>query len=246
MGRKMGLGLRHDLPMSAITEGNLPTKDWKQAKYKQEWRIGDTINASIGQGYVLASPLQLAVMTARAATGRAVVPRLIRAIDGKVTEIAVPESLGIPESHLEAVRSGMTNVVNSQHGTSYGARIAASDKRMAGKSGTSQVRNISASERETGVVANTDLPWKARDHALFVAFAPADAPRYAVAVVVEHGGGGSAAAAPVARDVLLRVLTGALPDPQDYPETQRKRIESMLKDLRLRDPDGTLPAEKKV
>jgi len=246
MGRRMGLGMRHDLPMSAITEGNLPTKDWKQAKYKQDWRIGDTINASIGQGYVLASPLQLAVMTARAATGRAVVPRLIRAIDGVETEIVPPESLGIPESHLEAVRSGMNNVVNSQHGTSYGARVAAADKKMAGKSGTSQVRNISASERETGVVANTDLPWKYRDHALFVAYAPAEAPRYAVAVVVEHGGGGSSAAAPIARDVLLRVLNGALPDPADYPEAQRKRIESMLKDLRLRNADGTMPAEKKV
>jgi penicillin-binding protein 2 len=175
-----------------------------------------------------------------------VVPRLIRAIDGVETEIVSPESLGIPESHLEAVRSGMNNVVNSQHGTSYGARVAAADKKMAGKSGTSQVRNISASERETGVVANTDLPWKYRDHALFVAYAPAEAPRYAVAVVVEHGGGGSSAAAPIARDVLLRVLNGALPDPADYPEAQRKRIESMLKDLRLRNADGTMPAEKKV
>jgi penicillin-binding protein 2 len=242
----MGLGMRHDLPMSAITEGNLPTKDWKQAKYKQDWRIGDTINASIGQGYVLASPLQLAVMTARAATGRAVIPRLIRAIDGIETEVTEPESLGIPESHLQAVRSGMTNVVNSQHGTSYGARIVNADRKMAGKSGTSQVRNISASERETGVVANANLPWKARDHALFVAFAPADAPRYACVVVVEHGGGGSAAAAPIVRDVLLRVMTGKLPDPQDYPENQRKRIESTLDELRLRNPDGTMPAEKKV
>ncbi|NBZ88239.1 penicillin-binding protein 2 [Stagnihabitans tardus] len=246
MGRRLGLGMRHDLPMSAITEGILPTKEWKQTKYKQDWRIGDTINASIGQGYVLASPLQLAVMTARTATGRAVVPRLIRAIDGVETKVAEAESLGIPESHLEAVRAGMNSVVNSQHGTSYGARVAAADKKMAGKSGTSQVRNISASERETGVVANTDLPWKFRDHALFVAYAPADAPRYAVAVVVEHGGGGSSAAAPVARDVLLRVLTGALPDPADYPETQRKRIQSMLEELRLRNPDGTMPAEKKV
>ena len=246
MGVRLGLGMRHDLPMSAITEGNLPTKAWKSQKYKQDWRIGDTINASIGQGYVLASPLQLAVMTARVATGRAVVPRLVRAVAGRETEIAPAESLGIPESHLQAVRSGMMNVVNSQRGTSYAARIATAEFRMAGKSGTSQVRNISASERETGVVANTDLPWKFRDHALFVAYAPVEAPRYAVSVVVEHGGGGSSAAAPIARDALLRVLSGALPDPKDYPENQRKRIQSMLEELRLRNPDGSLPAEKKV
>jgi penicillin-binding protein 2 len=246
MGERLGLGIRHDLPMSAITEGNLPTKAWKQAKYKQDWRIGDTINASIGQGYVLASPLQLVVMTARAATGKAVVPRLIRAIDGVETEVPEAPSLGIPESHLAAVRSGMTNVVNSQRGTSYSARIVAADKKMAGKSGTSQVRNISAAERETGVVANGDLPWKFRDHALFVAYAPLDAPRYAVAVVVEHGGGGSSAAAPIARDALLRTLSAGLPDLKDYPENQRKRIESMLEELRLRNPDGSLPPEKKV
>jgi len=246
MGKTMGLGQRHDLPMSAITEGILPTKEWKQQRYKQDWRIGDTINASIGQGYVLASPLQLAVMTARVATGRLVVPRLVKAVDGIEVPVAETLPLGMPTSQLDSVRSGMTQVVNGQHGTSYAARIDNDALRMAGKSGTSQVRNISAAERETGVVTNTDLPWKARDHALFVAFAPADAPRYAVAVVVEHGGGGSSVAAPIARDALLRVMTGALPDPMDYPESQRARIDTMLKQLRLRRADGSQPPEIKA
>ena len=246
MGKTMGLGQRHDLPMSAITEGILPTKEWKQARFKQDWRIGDTINASIGQGYVLASPLQLAVMTARVATGRLVVPRLVKAVDGVEVAIAEALPLGMETSHLQTVRSGMDQVVNGQHGTSYAARIDNVAMLMAGKSGTSQVRNISAAERETGVVTNTDLPWKERDHALFVAYAPADAPRYAVAVVVEHGGGGSLAAAPIARDALLRVMTGALPDPMDYPESQRARIDAMLKDLRLRRPDGSQPPEIKA
>ncbi len=246
MGKTMGLGQRHDLPMSAISEGNLPTKEWKQQRYKQDWRIGDTINASIGQGYVLASPLQLAVMTARVATGRQVVPRLIKAVDGIEVPAAEALPLGLETSHLDSVRSGMTQVVNGQHGTSYAARIDNDAMRMAGKSGTSQVRNISAAERETGVVTNNDLPWKSRDHALFVAYAPADAPRYAVAVVVEHGGGGSSAAAPIARDALLRVMTGALPDPMDYPESQRARIDTMLKELRLRRPDGSQPPEIKA
>lgn len=246
MGKTMGLGQRHDLPMSAITEGILPTKEWKQARFKQDWRIGDTINASIGQGYVLASPLQLAVMTARVATGRLVVPRLVKAVDGVEVAIAEALPLGMETSHLQTVRAGMDQVVNGQHGTSYAARIDNVAMLMAGKSGTSQVRNISAAERETGVVDNVDRPWKDRDHALFVAYAPADAPRYAVAVVVEHGGGGSLAAAPIARDALLRVMTGALPDPMDYPESQRARIDAMLKDLRLRRPDGSQPPEIKA
>ena len=246
MGKTMGLGQRHDLPMSAITEGILPTKEWKQQRFQQEWRIGDTINASIGQGYVLASPLQLAVMTARVATGRLVVPRLVKAVDGVEVAIAEALPLGMKTSQLETVRSGMDHVVNGQHGTSYAARIANEAMRMAGKSGTSQVRNISAAERETGVVDNVDRPWKERDHALFVGYAPANAPRYAVAVVVEHGGGGSLAAAPIARDALLRVMTGALPDPMDYPESQRARIDTMLKELRLRRPDGSQPPEIKA
>ena len=246
MGKTMGLGQRHELPMSAITEGILPTKEWKQARFNQDWRIGDTINASIGQGYVLASPLQLAVMTARVATGRLVVPRLVKAVDGVEVAIAEALPLGMETSHLQTVRAGMDQVVNGQHGTSYAARIDNVAMLMAGKSGTSQVRNISAAERETGVVDNVDRPWKERDHALFVAYAPADAPRYAVAVVVEHGGGGSLAAAPIARDALLRVMTGALPDPMDYPESQRARIDAMLKDLRLRRPDGSQPPEIKA
>lgn len=246
MGKQMGLGVRHDLPMSAISEGNLPTRAWKQQRYKQDWLIGDTINASIGQGYVLATPLQLAVMTARIASGRAVAPRLVLAIDGK--EVAPVEAPPLPfeTSQIEAVRAGMDMVLNNQRGTSYSARVVNAAYQMAGKSGTAQVRNISAAERETGVVGNNDLPWKQRDHALFVAYAPLDAPRYAVAVVVEHGGGGGAVAAPIARDALLRVLTGALPDPNDYPANQRERIRSMLDELVLRNPDGSMPAEKKV
>ena len=246
MGQRLGLGQRHDLPMSAISAGNMPDKAWKQQKYQQEWRIGDTINASIGQGYVLASPLQLAVMASRVATGLAVQPRLVREVDGKPVDRPDPQPLGIDTSKMVAVREGMVQVVNSQKGTSFAARIVNDAMTMAGKSGTSQVRNISAAERETGVVGNADLPWEQRDHALFVAYAPAAAPRYAVAVVVEHGGGGSSVAAPIARDALLRVLTGALPVPEDYPANQKARISDMLKGLKLRRPDGSQPAETRA
>ncbi|OYX18001.1 MAG: penicillin-binding protein 2 [Rhodobacterales bacterium 32-66-9] len=236
MGRRFGLGQRFDLPVSAITSGTMPDKAWKLERQKADWRIGDTINASIGQGYVLTSPLQLAVMTARIASGKAVVPRLVRMIDGRETPIAEALPLGIPAEFLDAVRFGMHEVVNSQKGTATASQIVDPAMVMAGKTGTSQVRNISAAERASGVIANEDLPWNRRDHALFVAYAPFDKPRYAVSVVVEHGGGGSTVAAPIARDILLRAMSGGLPPLEAYPASQRGRIASMLKELPLRDP----------
>lgn len=246
MGRRLGLGQRHDLPMSAITEGAMPDKAWKLAKSGEEWRIGDTVNASIGQGYVLTSPLQLAVMTARLATGRAVVPRLIHMVNGQEMPIAEASPLGIAPDLLAAVRAGMSAVSNSQRGTGYSARIDDPALRMAGKSGTSQVRNISAAERARGVISNDQLPWNRRDHALFVAFAPQDAPRYAVAVVVEHGGGGSTAAGPIARDAILRAMSDGIPPLSAYPASQRNRIETMHQNLPLRAPDGSPPAASRA
>ncbi|MDO9526743.1 MAG: penicillin-binding protein 2, partial [Gemmobacter sp.] len=238
MSSRLGLGVRHDLPMSAISEGLNPNKDWKREKRGQEWRIGDTINASIGQGYVLTSPLQLAVMTARLATGRAVVPRLVRSIEGVPVDIAPVASLGLNAEHLRAVRAGMNAVMNSRTGTAYSSRIEDPAMRMAGKTGTSQVRNISTAERARGVLRNDQLPWDRRDHALFVSFAPLEAPQVAVALVVEHGGGGSTVAAPIARDILLQALHGGFPPMSAYPASQRNRIETERKKLKLRDIEG--------
>lgn len=234
MGRRFGLGVRHDLPMSAITDGIMPDKAWKQERWGQDWRIGDTINASIGQGYVLASPLQLTVMTARIASGRAVVPRILRAIGGKPVEMPQAEPLGISAASLRSIQDGMAEVMNSQRGTAFSSRIADETMVLAGKTGTSQVRNITAAERARGVVSNEDLPWERRDHALYVGYAPFDNPRYAVTVVVEHGGGGSAAAAPIARDAILRALYGEIPPLTAYPQNQRGRIETDLEALRQR------------
>ena len=241
MGRRLGLGQRHDLPMSAITDGIMPDKAWKQGRYKQDWRLGDTVNASIGQGYVLTSPLQLAVMAARLASGKAVAPRLIHMIDEDPVPVPEAADLGLNPEHLRAVREGMFAVSNSQRGTAYGARIAEASLRMAGKSGTSQVRNISAAERARGVTKNDQLPWDRRDHALFVCFGPYENPKYAVAVVVEHGGGGSLAAAPIARDVYLRAMTGGIPPLSAYPAAQRNRIETQHRELPLRPPEGGPP-----
>ena len=236
MGRKLGFGQTFDLPMSGITEGIMPDKAWKLERHKADWRIGDTINASIGQGYVLSSPLQLAVMTARLASGRAVVPRLLRMVDGQEVPVAATPSLAVTPEYLAAIQWAMHEVVNGERGTAKSSRIVEPTMVMAGKTGTSQVRNISAAERESGVISNDDLPWNRRDHALFVGYAPADAPRYAIAVVVEHGGGGSTAAAPIARDIILRAMSDGLPSLEAYPSSQRGRIESMLKELPLRDP----------
>jgi penicillin-binding protein 2 len=146
-------------------------------------------------------------------------------------------SLGLTEEYLTRIRQGMYEVVNGDRGTAHSSRIVDPTLVMAGKTGTSQVRNISAAERESGVIANEDLPWNRRDHALFVGYAPFDAPRYAIAVVVEHGGGGSTAAAPIARDILLRALSDGLPPLEAYPSSQRGRIETMLNELPLRDPE---------
>ncbi len=238
MARKLGLGVRHDLPLSAVAEGLAPDKEWKARVRGEEWRIGDTVNASIGQGYVLTSPLQLAVMTARIATGRNVTPRMIRLIDGVEQPSGRGESLGINENTLRRIRASMVDVCNHRRGTAYGSRIIDEAHRMAGKTGTSQVRRITPEERAAGVTRNEDLPWERRDHALFVGFAPLDNPRYAVSVVVEHGGGGSSAAAPIARDIILQAQYGGPPPLEAYPANVRDRIAEQQSRIEARVPPG--------
>ena len=234
MARKLGLGIRHDVPLSAVAEGLAPDKAWKRSARGEEWRIGDTVNASIGQGYVLASPLQLAIMTARIATGREVNPRLIKSVDGIATPSGMGGSLGLNENLLRRCRASMDAVVNHSRGTAGRSRIEAPEMKMAGKTGTSQVRRITAEERARGVTSNADLPWERRDHALFVSYAPVENPRFAVAVVVEHGGGGSTAAAPIARDVMLQALYDGDPPLEAYPSADRGRIGEQQQRIRAR------------
>ena len=224
--RKFGIGEEFDLPMSAVTSGVMPDKEWKRSRYDQEWRVGDSLNAAIGQGYVLASPLQLAVMTARIASGNRIQPRLVKSINGVETPVVGAEPLDLNEGHLRLIRKGMYAVSNTSRGTGYGSRIAREGFTMAGKSGTSQVRSV--------VVNNADVPWEERDHGLFVCYAPYDNPKYAVSVIVEHGGGGSSAAAPVARDILLFALHGELPPLDSYPSNDRGKIEELFAGLDLR------------
>ena len=230
MARRFGMGEEFDLPLSAVRSGIMPDKAWKQESYGQSWRVGDSLNASIGQGYVLSTPMQLAVMSARLATGLRVMPRLVRARGGLPDPDPVFEPLDVSAQSLRLVRDGMDAVVNGRRGTAGRSRITG-EFDMAGKTGTSQVRNITAEERARGVTKNEQLPWNRRDHALFVAFAPYDAPRYAISVIVEHGGGGSSAAAPPARDILLWALYGGRPPIEAYPSDQHGRIETMYDEI---------------
>jgi penicillin-binding protein 2 len=206
VARRLGIGVPLGIDLPGEKPGLAPTQEWKQKALKHPWTTGETVVSGIGQGYVLATPLQLAVMTARIANGGIPIkPRLARAIGGG----AIPggpelgDSLRFNPQHLKIVHEGMVAVVNSASGTAKASAIRQPGREMAGKTGTSQVRRISRAERAAGVRKNEDLPWEKRDHALFIGYAPIDAPRFAVAVIVEHGGGGSKAAAPIARDILI-------------------------------------------
>ena len=218
MAQRFGLGEPVGIDLPGEHGGLIPTREWKRATKGEAWQGGETLVSAIGQGFVLTTPLQLAVMVARIGNGGyAVTPRVTRlpqADDeepasglgeaaGAVNPAARYPSLGIPAAHLEVIHTAMDMVTNQRRGTAYRARITEEGWEMAGKTGTSQVRRITMAERLVGITKNEDLPWRRRDHALFVAFAPVQRPRYACSVVVEHGGGGSKAAAPIARDILI-------------------------------------------
>ena len=203
MANKLGLGQVYNFDLTEERRGLVPTKEWKQGKFGKIWRPGETIVASIGQGYILTTPLQLSVMTARLVNGgQAVEPWLVGYLnDERVYKDTWP-SLDINKNHLNLIKKGMDRVVTDEDGTAYEARIKDPNMQMGGKTGTAQVKRIDRAERARGI-NNEDLEWKYRHHALFVGYAPLKNPRYVCSVVVEHGGGGSAVAAPIARDLLL-------------------------------------------
>ena len=226
VAHRFGFGEKHDISMSVENPGLVPSKSWKQRKRNRDWLIGDTANAAIGQGDVLASPLQLAVMTARLATGKLIRAKLI-AETGKTK--SEEESVTPNPAHLKAVRNALYSVINARSGTAYRSRVIDNASRMAGKTGTSQVFTITEAERKKGITSNEDREWDRRDHALFVCFAPFNDPKIAVSVVVEHGGGGSTTAAPIARDILLQALYKGTPPITAYPVKDRDEISQQQK-----------------
>jgi penicillin-binding protein 2 len=203
MAKRLGLGIQTNIDMPSEAAGLMPTRAWRFGRFGQGWQEGESLVIAIGQGYVLTTPLQLAVMTARIASGRAVTPRMVRRADDGDFELAKP--LGLNPAHLSLVVAGMNAVSNVAGNTAYAARIKSPGMEMAGKTGSAQVKRISKAERETGVIKQELRPWDDRDHALFVGFAPVHNPRYAAAVIVEHGISGAKTAAPIVRDILEEV-----------------------------------------
>ncbi len=205
--RRFGLGTVFGIEIPGEKAGLVPTRQWKLDALGERWQPGETLNISIGQGYITATPLQLAVMTARLANGgKAVKPRLVLGLGDELFAAAEMPDVQIDRSYLKLMTDAMNKVVNDQFGTAFAARLMAADGSMAGKTGTVQVRSISMADREAGLPSADELPWKSRDHAIFVGYAPVGAPRFSVSVVVEHGGGGSSVAAPIARDILRETL----------------------------------------
>lgn len=214
MAQRLGFGKVSELGLPGESAANQPTRAWKQEKIGKPWQHGDTFNLGIGQGYMTATPLQLAIMTARIANGGyEVQPNLLLAKATPREELVPPPprtkptapSLRLNPQHLAIVRQGMSDVVNSSQGTANALRVKQPELTYAGKTGTAQVKRITEREREMGIT-QASLPWHLRHHALFVCYGPVDNPRYACAVIVEHGQAGGATAGPIGRDVLVETM----------------------------------------
>ena len=202
--RQFGLGEKYLDEIYPASAGIIPNKEWKKNKYQSEWTKSDTIVASIGQGFILASPIQLAVMIARICTnGRLIKPKIIKDQEKNKN---FPKTSFLKDEVYTYLKRGMFNTVNNVNGTAYQSRDIKTNYYMAGKTATSQVRRITMNEREEGIKKNEDLPRKMRDHALFVGYFPHNKPRFAFSIVVEHGGSGSKSAAPIARDICKKLI----------------------------------------
>ena len=202
MMKKLGLGQYYDIEINDKSKGVVPNIEWKLKRDGLQWSMGETLNASIGQGYLLTTPLQLTTMVSRIANGKfSVTPTLIM----KKSQNRF-EPLKINPKHIDFIKKSMEKVVTGIKGTAKNYKIGSRKIEMAGKTGTVQVVRISEAEREKGLIKNEDRPWKKRDHALFVGYAPVSKPKYAITVVVEHGGSGSSVAAPIARDIFKYIF----------------------------------------
>jgi penicillin-binding protein 2 len=222
MANRLGLGTELEIDLPDQRAGLIPTREWRMAR-GYAWNMGDTVVSGIGQGFIQVTPLQLATYAARIASGRVVQPHLTRKLGGVLQPGAQSEdwpSMALPERVLHMVREGMWAVVNEPGGTAPLARLSDPRWQLAGKTGSAQVRRVSRELRESGRFDSEKLPWEYRPHALFVAYAPYDAPRYALSVVVEHGNAGAATAGPIARDIMAQVLERDPAGHTDAPNAQ--------------------------
>ena len=204
MARRFGLGAKTGIGIENEKSGLIPDTEWKLKRFGEPWQQGESIISGIGQGYILTTPLQLATMVSRIANGGYEIHPTFRKVDA--TKSVSPKSMGLSPQNIQMIHQGMYDVVNTPGGTALMARFNFNGQRMAGKTGTTQVRRISMKERQSGVLKQNELPWKYRNHALFVGYAPHDNPKYGVAVLVEHGGSGSSVSAPMGGKMLLEAL----------------------------------------
>lgn len=200
VAKRFGYGEAYDISLYGSKAGTVPSEDWKKETLHQPWVGGDTLNMAIGQGFVLSTPLQLAVVTSRIANGAIpIIPSLVKNQNATTQYDKLAAKSLVKEKHLALIQEGMNRVVNEVGGTAYFRRIDVKGFEMAGKTGTSQV----ISKRESEM--SREEQKLNQNHALFIGFAPVHDPKYAVSVMVEHGGAGSQAAAPIGRDVLLEI-----------------------------------------
>jgi len=206
--RNFGLGSKSGINLNGEKDGLVPNKSWKKKQYKQSWKIGETMITGVGQGFLTATPMQLAVMVAMFANnGKKIFPSIYKNLSQANTndnEVFTTQTL-YQKKLFSLIKNGMFSAVNKPFGTAYGSRTT--QPIFAGKTGTVQLRTISAKERELGIIPNKELPIEQRDHALFIGFAPFIDPKIAVSVVVEHGGSGSRVAAPIAKNIFKKVLS---------------------------------------
>ena len=200
----LGFGKYYD-DYYGIPKSIVPNKKWKKDNYNESWQKGETLNVGIGQGFLLSTPLELAIMTGNIINdGNIISPNIIKSISGEnIKNNILNKANNFNIEHLNIIKNAMYKVMNSPKGTAWKSRTSDEDFQIAGKTGTSQVRIISAKERETGIIKNEDLPYEKRDHALFIGFAPFKNPKYITTVILEHAGGGASYAAPIARDLLI-------------------------------------------
>ena len=214
--KRLGFGQHWELGMTGGRAGVVPNDEWKRRVHGEKWYEGETLNIGIGQGQLSTTPLHLALMSARIASeGRLITPRIIGR--GPAVDSDIPLDQPLDPDIMQRMKRGMFGVTSEPGGTAWrSGDLGLGGPRLAGKTGTAQVRRISAAERRSGVLKGDQIERKLRDHALFVAYAPADNPQYACSVVVEHGEGGSSTAAPVARDILTHAIKNNSRRKPDY------------------------------